>query len=377
MQVCLPWNRGASECLSYLLPEGSRATTMHDTYVSSLHGGAMDHERGGPETLVLTRDDVAALMGPEDFRQAVGEAFRRHGTGQAAAPALLGFHVEGGGFHIKVGRYEGERGDYFTAKTNANFPANPTSRGLPTVQGAIQVFDVRSGAVLAVMDSIHVTTLRTAAATAVAAAFLAHPDARVATIVGCGTQGRAHLRALSASLALEEVVVWDEDPSAAQRMARDMAGDGAPTVTTTDALRDAVRRSDVVVTCTPSTRFVIDADWVSPGTFVAGVGADSEDKRELPPALLAGSRVVVDVLEQCERIGDLHHALEAGAMVRQDVHAELGEVVAGKKPGRTSDAEVFVFDSTGMALQDAAAAVMILERARAAGRGWSVRLGGA
>ncbi len=336
----------------------------------------MDHS-GGVGTLVLTGDDVAALMGPEDFRQAVGEAFRRHGTGQAAAPALLGFHVEGGGFHIKVGRYEGERGDYFVAKTNANFPANPALRGLPTVQGAIQVFDVRSGAVLAVMDSIHVTTQRTAAATAVAAAHLANPGTRMATIVGCGTQGRAHLRALSASLPLEEVFLWDEDPAASRRMAQDLALEGAPTVRTADDLPDAVRRSDVLVTCTPSKRFVIDPDWVSPGTFVAGVGVDSEDKRELPPGLLAGSRVVVDVLEQCARIGDLHHALDAGAMGCEDVHGELGEVVAGRKPGRTAQAEVFVFDSTGMALQDAAAAVTILERARATGRGLPVRLCGA
>ena len=129
------------------------------------------------------------------------------------------------------------------------------------------------------------------------------------------------------------------------------------------------------MTCTPSTDYLVDAEWVTPGSFIAGVGADSEDKRELAPEVLARSKVVVDVLDQCAQIGDLHHALDAGAMHRADVYAELGEIVAGRKPGRTTDEEVFVFDSTGMALQDAATAVLVVERARAEGRGVRLRLG--
>jgi ornithine cyclodeaminase/alanine dehydrogenase-like protein (mu-crystallin family) len=138
------------------------------------------------------------------------------------------------------------------------------------------------------------------------------------------------------------------------------------------SVAEAVEGADLVVTCTTSTEFLLHARDVRPGTFVAGVGVDAEHKRELSPDLLRQSRVVVDVLEQCAAFGDLHHALEQGPMGEGDVHAELGEIIAGTKPGRTSPDETFVFDSTGMALQDAATAVVVLEGARARGLGIAV-----
>ena len=125
----------------------------------------------------------------------------------------------------------------------------------------------------------------------------------------------------------------------------------------------AARRADIVVTCTPSREPLLGAGDVSPGTFVAAVGADSPEKQELDPGLLAAARVVVDSLEQCSEIGELHHALETGALVRSNVHAELSELVAGSKPGRLSPEEITVFDSTGTALQDAAAAALVYEKA--------------
>jgi alanine dehydrogenase len=126
---------------------------------------------------------------------------------------------------------------------------------------------------------------------------------------------------------------------------------------------EGLRHSDVCVTCTPSQRWIVDYKDVRPGTFIAGVGADNEHKQELHPKLMAGNKVVVDVLEQCATIGDLHHAIAANVATRADVHAELGEIVAGRKPGRTSPEEITIFDSTGTALQDVAAAVIVYERA--------------
>ncbi len=131
----------------------------------------------------------------------------------------------------------------------------------------------------------------------------------------------------------------------------------------------ALRKSDVCVTCTPAKKYFIHKEHVRPGTFLAGVGADNEDKQELDPQLLASSKVVADILDQCIEIGDLHHAIAEGRMRRSDVHAELGEIVAGKKPGRTSADEITVFDSTGTALQDVAAAAVVYERAMKLGRG--------
>jgi ornithine cyclodeaminase/alanine dehydrogenase len=134
-------------------------------------------------------------------------------------------------------------------------------------------------------------------------------------------------------------------------------------------LTTAVRASDMCVTCTPSRKFYLHKNDVAPGTFIAAVGADSEDKQELEPALLASSKVVVDILDQCATIGELHHALQESVMTRAEVHAELGEIIAGKKPGRVSADEIIIFDSTGTALQDVAAAATVYEKAITAGAG--------
>jgi len=201
---------------------------------------------------------------------------------------------------------------------------------------------------LAVMDSIEITILRTGAATAAAAKHLARPDSSTVTVCGCGLQGRIQLRALSRVLPLAHAFA---------------AG-----------LRAAVSGSDVCVTCTPSRAPFLERAFLRPGTFVAAVGADSPDKQELDPAILASAKVVADVLDQCAAIGEIHHALAAGRIARADVHAELGEVVAGRKPGRTSAAEITVFDSTGTALQDVAAAALVYEKAARIGAGTPIAL---
>lgn len=328
-------------------------------------------ENGG--TLLLTRRDVAALLPLETCIAAVEDAFRRHGLRDAQPPGILGFPADGGGFHIKAGRLGGG----FAAKINANFPGNPARHGLPTVQGVIALFDAGTGAPLALMDSMEITTLRTGAATAVAAAHLAAEDATVATIVGCGVQGRVQLRAIAAVRPIARAWAVDADPGRASSFAAEMSAALAIDVRRAPDLAAAARASDIVVTCTPSRRAFLGPDHVRPGALVAAVGADNEEKQELEPALLAGSTVVTDVLEQCATIGDLHHALDAGLMTRERVHAELGEIVAGRKAGRRSADEVIVFDSTGMALQDVAAAAAVYQRARAAGAGMVVRLDGA
>jgi ornithine cyclodeaminase/alanine dehydrogenase len=134
-------------------------------------------------------------------------------------------------------------------------------------------------------------------------------------------------------------------------------------------LEPAVRKSDVCVTSTPAKKYFLSNDWVAPGTFVAAVGADNEEKQELDPRLLASNKVVADITEQCAQIGDLHHAIAEGMMTPGDVHAELGEIAAGSKPGRTSEEEIIIFDSTGTALQDVAAAALVYERALESGHG--------
>ena len=320
------------------------------------------------ETLLLTRRDVATLLGIEECIAAVEGAFRLHAEGKTLPPGILGVHARDGGFHIKAGSLELTR-SYFAAKVNANFPQNSQRFGLPLIQGVIVLCDGENGRPLAVMDSMEITIIRTGAATGVAAKYLARTDSTVATICGCGNQGRISLRAIAQVRDLESAYAFDSNREQAERFAQEVSDELRIKVHAVGDLGDAVRQSDICVTCTPSRQYFLKREYVAPGTFIAAVGADSEEKQELDPTLLPPSKLVVDLVEQCATIGELHHALDQGLMTREQVHAELGEVIAGMKPGRTSAEEVIIFDSTGMALQDVASAVIVYERAVATGRG--------
>ena len=310
--------------------------------------------------LVLSRADVFDLLSLPDCIGAVETAFRLHAEGRTLGPGVLSVPATDGGFHIKAAGLIGDR-RYFAAKTNANFPANPRRFGLPTIQGMVVLADAETGAPLAVIESGSITALRTAAATGVAAKHLARRDSRTATIVGCGVQGEMQLAAIAAILPLRKVLVLDVEPARAENMAgRARDGLGIEVQAVKD-LREALSTSDVCVTCTPSREAFLMASDVTPGTFIAAVGADAHGKQELEPALVASSTVVVDVLA-------------AGLMTREQVHAELGQVVAGRRPGRTRPDEITIFDSSGTALQDVAAAIAVYEKARATGRGTEVKL---
>lgn len=319
-------------------------------------------------TLLLKRQDVASLLGIEECIAAVERVFRLQGEGRTAPPGVLGVHARDGGFHIKAGLLELDR-TYFAAKTNANFPQNVKRFGLPLIQGVIVLCDAENGYPLAVMDSIEITIQRTGAATAVAAKYLAKPDAKVATVCGCGNQGRISLCALAKVLPIEKALAFDNDTAQARRFAREMAEELSVDVEAVGSLEKAAARSEIVITCTPSRQPFLKRDFISPGAFVAAVGADSSEKQELEPSLLVDHKIVVDILDQSATIGELHHALDAGLLTRDDVHAELGEVVAGAKAGRASPEEIIIFDSTGMALQDVMSAAVVYERALGLGRG--------
>lgn len=318
--------------------------------------------------IFLDAAQVRDLLSVEECITAVERAFRLHGEGKAARPGTLGIHAEHGTFHIKAGVLDLGR-QYFVAKTNANYPGNVERYGLPTIQGVIALFDAERGTPLAILDSREITSLRTGAATAVATKYLARPDASIATICGCGVQGRTQLASIAAVRRLTRVYAVDRNRETASRFAREMSNQLGVEVTVAPDLATAARASDICVTCTSSRHVILGAGDVNRGAFVAGVGADNPDKQELDPALLARAAVVVDILDQAATLGDLHHAIAAGVMTREDVRAELGAVVAGKTAGRLHDDEIVVFDSTGTALQDVAAAAAVFEKAEAQERG--------
>jgi alanine dehydrogenase len=324
-------------------------------------------------TLVLTRRDIIGLMSRADWLAAAESGFRAAGEGRTRSPMPMHLEGRGGAFHAKGASLEQKR--LFAAlKLNGNFPGNPEALGLPTIQGAILLCDGETGSLLAIFDSIEVTLRRTAAATALAARYLARPESATVLVGGCGEQGRAQLAALRDVLPLRRGFAWDRDRQKAEALARDIGAKDF-TIEPVADLAAAAAQSDVIVACTTSREPWLDDTMVRPGTFIAAVGADSPDKSEVAPALMRKAIIVADVIDQCAAMGDLHHALAAGAMQRRDVHAELAGLVAGAKPGRTDNIQITLFDSTGTALQDVAAAALIYERASERSIGLQVVLG--
>jgi len=321
-----------------------------------------------PGTLLLTRSEIASLLSLKDYIRGIEEAFKMHAQGRSLATGLLHIDSNDVEFHIKAGGLRLGR-TYFALKVNGSSFQNRERYHLPNIMGAIILFDGDNGYPLAVMDSIEITIQRTGAATAVAAKYLARTDANTATICGCGNQGRIQLKALKEVLPLEQVYAFDLNRYEAEKYALEMAQELSIRATPESDLNQAVASSDVVVTCTPARKAVLQKAYVRPGTFIAAVGADSPDKQELEASLLKGNKVVVDILAQCAQVGELHHALEAGLITQEDVHGELGDVITGKVTGRTNDEEITIYDATGTALQDAAGAALCYEKAMNTGKG--------
>ena len=321
-----------------------------------------------PPALLLDRLTVAELLSLDDCIAAVEGCFAAHARGESLAPGLLHGDGVAGEYHIKSGGLRVPR-PYYACKVNSSFFGNRASNGLPNIQGLILLYDAVDGRPLAVMESAEITIKRTGAATAVAARYLAKTNTRRVTIAGAGNQAGIQLEALARVRQLEQVFVWCRNEVKGRDFAARMCAKHNLDVQFCNDLSAAARSSDIVVTCTPAKHWFLGRDMISPGTFVAGIGADSADKQELEPALLAAASVVTDLTEQSAHVGDLHHAIDAGLMRRSDVRGELGQIINGAIPRRRDDQEIIVFDATGTALQDVAAAALVYEKAIAAGRG--------
>ena len=319
-----------------------------------------------PQTILLHRAALEPLLDLGDCITAVEDAFRAHGEGRVGKPGLLHAEAPKGEFHVKAGVMDHLGRPFFAIKINGGFFGNRVNYNMPNIQGLVLLCDADDGYPLALMDSKAITVKRTGAATAVAAKYLARPESKVVTICGCGTQGSIQIEALLKAFAIEKVYAHSRSAASMEGFARDcqqrwgIAAEAAP------KLEHALAESDICVTCTPAKAAFVRAEWVRPGTFVAAVGADSPDKQELDPRLLRGNKVVADILEQCLHVGELHHGVAGGHLLAEDVHAELGQVIAGQRVGRTNAHEITVFDSTGTALQDLAAAMLVYRKVIAA-----------
>ena len=265
-----------------------------------------------PDALIITRRDIRRAMQPSDYLAAVELGFRAGAMGKAGSPQPMHLPVARGGFHAKGASMSLGR-DYVAVKINGNFPGNPVKNGLPTIQGAICLADGSNGVLLAVIDSVEVTIQRTAATSALAAKLLAQPDSATLLVCGCGEQGRAHAAAMRAVLPITRVLLWDREFDVAEALAAQLEA------VAVESLGAAAGQADVIACCTTANEPYLDLGMVRPGTFIAAVGADSPDKSEIAPALMSAATVVTDVTSQCLEMGDLHHAIRAGAMAAANV----------------------------------------------------------
>ncbi|MGQ9586411.1 MAG: ornithine cyclodeaminase family protein [Anaerolineae bacterium] len=326
--------------------------------------------------LLLTGEDVRTVLTIEEAIRAVEEGFRQHALGRVTMPLRTTVEVpECHGLDLFMPAYVGGAGGGLGLKVVSVYPDNPRAHGLPTILATVLLQDPRTGALLAVMDGTYLTAMRTGAAGGVAARHLARPDARRAGIFGAGVQARTQLMALCHVRPIEEAWVYDPLADAAGSLAREMQEELGILVRVAREPRQAVEGMDVVITATTSRTPVFDGNWVAPGTHVTGVGSHTPEARELDETLIRRARVVVDAREAAlSEAGDILLPLKAGAITEDHIAAELGEVVAGLRPGRETSEQVTVFKSVGLALQDIATAVQVYEAARARGLGMEVAL---
>ncbi len=307
---------------------------------------------------VITEERLREKVGEAEALEAVELAFRALGEGRVTQPPPLGMDLPAvrGEVHVKGAYLEGEA--VFAIKMASGFYRNP-ERGLPTGSGLVLVFDSQTGFPLALLqDNGYLTELRTGGAGALAVRHLAPERPLSVAVIGAGSQARYQLRAMARVRALAALKVWSPVDEEVERYRKEMSEAlgigvlGAPTP------EDAVRGADLVVTVTPSRQPIVKAEWLSEGATIVAVGSDGPGKQELSPGILArAGKLVVDSRDQCLRLGETHHAVAEGLLSPEEIHADLGEIVLGARPGREGE-ELIVCDLTGVGAQDAAMAGM-------------------
>jgi alanine dehydrogenase len=310
----------------------------------------------------------------KDSIGAVQNAFKDYGMGRVQMPPKVQFVFE---------QFKGTNAimPAYIASINAisvkvgNFRSeNPKKYNLPAISATIVLLEAESGYPVAVMDGTHITAMRTGAAGAVAAKYLARKNSRIVAIVGAGVQGRAQLLGLSELFKIEEVLVSDIAREARELYSLEMHEKLGVNVKPMSSVEEAVESADIIVTTTPSRKPIVMSEWVNVGCHINAIGADSPVKQELDPRIFKRAKIVVDDLEQCKKLGDIRFAISSGEIKESDIYADIGEIATGRKLGRTSDDEITIFKSTGLAVQDATVAWIVYKLAAEKNIGKTIKL---
>ncbi len=317
------------------------------------------------EVLLLDEQEVAGLLSLEEVLEVVELAFRERGLGYVQMPAKTYLQYSKDNGDLRTMPAYLERLDISAVKVVNAHPENMKKFGLPTVMATILLVEPKNGKLLAVMGGTRITSMRTGAAGGIATKYLARKDSKAVGFIGAGVQARTQLLALATVLQdLTQIRVWDLFQPAAEAFAADIKSKSKEIqVEVAKTAKDAIKDVDIVVTTTPSTRPIVQNSWVADGTHFNCIGADAPGKEEMDPAILRRSRIIVDDWEQASHSGEINVPISNGLITKESIWAELSEVVAGRKPGRSSQSEVTVFDSTGLAIQDAVTAELVYRKA--------------
>jgi alanine dehydrogenase len=311
--------------------------------------------------LVLSERDVAAVLEMADGVRIVEQALRTYADGQSILGPRVSQSLPGNGGAIRVMSAILPHAEWFGLKT---LTGSPGHRSSSETYFALLLFEMKTGALRAVIAANYLTGIRTGAASGVAAKYLAREDADVLGIFGAGIQARHQVAAILAVRQVRLVKVFDRDHIKATAFARWISTEFGLEAQATESTKEVVTGSRLVVAATTSREPVFSGEWLEPGTHLSGVGANTPVKRELDTTCFRRSKIVVDSRDQAlKEAGDLREALSSGTITADQVHAELGEVITGRKVGRSSGSEITLFKSVGIAVEDIATAAYVYEQA--------------
>jgi alanine dehydrogenase len=324
------------------------------------------------DVLWLDQSDVKNVIDMPLTLSAVENGFREHGLKKVQMPPKSYLYFEKHNGDLRTMPSFMEVKDIAGVKIVNVHPDN-REKGLPTVMAVIVLNSTETGAPLAIMDGTHVTDMRTGAAGGVAAKYLARKDSHVVGMVGTGGQARTQLLALSEVMDIEEVKITCRNTGHCDSFEKDMKKVVRCDFKRKQSIKD-VCDCDVLVTTTPVREPVVKAEWIHEGTHINAIGADAVGKQELESSIMKKARIIVDDIVQASHSGEVNVPLSQGVISESDIHAELGEIVAGVKKGRLSDDDITIFDSTGLAVQDLVTANMVYTKALELGIGKKVKL---
>ena len=319
------------------------------------------------QILWLNRKEVESLLDMQGTLNVVEEAFRQHGLKKVQMPSKLYLYFKNHNGDLRTMPAYLEEQDITGVKIVNVHPDNP-KKGLPTVMALVILNSTETGAPLAIMDGTYLTDMRTGAAGGVAVKHLARKNSKTVGLVGTGNQARTQLLAISEIMDIHEIKATSSSEKQTLAFKDDMELEIECEITAKNTIKE-VCDCDILVTTTPSREPIVMDEWISEGTHINAIGADAPGKEELDPRILKRAKIVVDDIGQASHSGEINVPFSKGLLSEKDIFCELGEVITGKKKARTSDKDITVFDSTGLAIQDVVTANMVYQKALKANMG--------